>query len=200
MSAFRRRLLLYGLDKKPDITENILATNVDNSSGSNYFYYNTGIIQATDLIYTVFCDFTEVATTNAGDCICFGSSPASWNQNQNIASYMYTSSNKTIGYYLYKSNGMQSKTVNPLGRNKIAFKVNYNGNADPKGFTTNVFLNGALVTQNYISAQAIAANIIGKELIVSNQQGNTRSKLIYNKISVITGDVTDDYLIKLTAL
>ena len=27
-----------------------------------------------------------------------------------------------------------------------------------------------------------------------------RSKLIYNKISVITGDVTDDYLIKLTAL
>lgn len=200
MSAFRRRLLLYGLDKKPDITENILATNVDNSSGSNYFYYNTGIIQATDLIYTVFCDFTEAATTNAGDCICFGSSPASWDQNQNIASYMYTSSNKTIGYYLYNGSGMQRKTVNPLGRNKIAFKVNYNGNADPKGFTTNVFLNGALVTQNYISAQAIAANIIGKELIVSNLQGSTRGKLIYNKISVITGDVTDDYLIKLTAL
>ena len=30
--------------------------------------------------------------------------------------------------------------------------------------------------------------------------GGDRSKLIYNKISVITGDVTDDYLIKLTAL
>lgn len=194
--------MLYGLDKKPDITENILATNVDNSSGSNYFYYNTGIIQATDLIYTVFCDFTEAATTYAGDCICFGSSPSSWNQNQNIASYMYTSSDKTIGYYLYNSGGSakQSKTVNPLGRNKIAFKVNYNGNADPKGFTINVFLNGALVTQNCISAQAIAANIIGKELIVSNKEGSTRSKLIYNKISVITGDVTDDYLIKLTAL
>ena len=31
-------------------------------------------------------------------------------------------------------------------------------------------------------------------------RGGHRSKLIYNKISVITGDVTDDYLIKLTAL